>query len=54
MCPDLRTEQLIIGFVTGEAERIGYGKLVLEVTIYNGKATNIQGTEVRRSFNLNS
>ena len=46
-------EQLILGFILQESERIGYGKIALEITVLKGRPTNIQGTEVKRSFNLN-
>jgi len=51
---ETKLEQLIMGFIADESERIGYGKLVLEVTVFKGKPTNLQAIEVKRSFNLNA
>lgn len=51
---ETKLEQLIIGFIADESERIGYGKLVLELTVHKGRPTNLQATEVKRSFNLNA
>ena len=51
---ETKVERVILGFLSEEASHIGYGKLTLEVTVHNGKLTNIQATEVRRSFNLNA
>ena len=45
-------KEQIINFILEEAERIEYGKLLIEVTILNGKPTNIQG-ETKRSENIN-
>lgn len=47
-------ERQLLSFIAEEATRIGYGKIMFEITVHKGKLTNIQATEVRRSFNLNS
>lgn len=39
-------------FVEEETERIQYGKLFIEITVMNGKMTNMQA-ETRRSKNIN-
>ena len=51
---ETKVEQLIVGFISDESDRIGYGKLVFEVTVFKGKPTNLQAIEVKRSFNLNA
>jgi hypothetical protein len=51
---DSKVEREVLGFLADEAAHVGYGKLILEVNVHNGKLTNIQATEVRRSYNLNS
>lgn len=48
--PDIHEQ--IRSFVDTEARRINYGKLFIEITIANGRMTNIQG-ETKRSMNLN-
>jgi hypothetical protein len=42
----------IRSFIDKEAARIAYGKLFIEITIANGRMTNIQG-ETKRSMNIN-
>ena len=51
MNEQLQTE--IIDFINEETRRISYGKLFIEVTIANGRATNVQ-CETKRSKNINS
>jgi hypothetical protein len=51
---ETKLEQLIIGFIADESDRIQYGKLTLEITVHKGKPTNLQAIEVKRSFNLNA
>lgn len=46
------TQEEIIRIVKEEAERIAYGKLLIEITVHKGIATNMQ-TETKRSNNLN-
>jgi hypothetical protein len=50
----LHRRRTIIGFTAEGAERIGYGKLVLDVTVSKGSPTNLQAIEVKRSFSLNA
>ena len=51
---DLRCLPRFFFGLAEESERIGYGKLVLEVTVSKGRPTNLQAIEVKRSFNLNA
>jgi len=46
-------EKQIIKVIREEAERVGYGKLAIDMTIHKGKVTNIQAEHVRRSENIN-
>lgn len=48
---ELATAKQIISFITDESKRINYGKLFVEVTVANGRATNIQ-CETKKSMNL--
>jgi len=50
---ETKLEQIILGFIADEADRIQYGRLTLEITVHKGKLTNLQAIEVKRSFNLN-
>jgi hypothetical protein len=45
-------QKQIIDFVEEEARRIGYGKIIIEVSVHNGKLTNVQA-ETKRSMNIN-
>lgn len=49
--PEIKSQ--IITFVEEEVDRIQYGKLIIEVTVMKGQATNVQG-ETRRSMNINN
>lgn len=50
-------EKQLLGFIIGAAEIIRYGKISIEITVHDGKLTNIQqtidGSTIKRSFNLN-
>ena len=50
MTDDLKEQ--ILKFVSTELTRISYGKLYVEITVANSKATNIQ-CETKRSQNIN-
>lgn len=45
-------EETIIAMVDEEAERIGYGHIYVDITVHNGRPTNVQA-ETKRSKNLN-
>lgn len=45
-------EQEIVKVIKEEAERMQYGKALIEVTINKGKVTNLQ-FETRKSVNIN-
>jgi len=47
--PSTKPEQMLLGFVIDEASRIQYGKIVIEVTVRNGKLASIQSTEIKRT-----
>jgi hypothetical protein len=47
---ETREEKLLLGFLKQEVERIGYGTVVLEFTIRNGRLTHIKSTEINRTF----
>ena len=49
---DEQIKQQIIALIEEEAIRIEYGKLLIEVTVLKGKATNLQD-ETKRSMNIN-
>lgn len=44
-------KEQILSFIESEATRIGYGKVIFDVTVLAGKVVNIQG-ETRRSLDL--
>lgn len=48
----MTAEEQIVEFIHVEAKRIEYGKLLVEVTVNNGRITNIQA-ETKRSMNIN-
>lgn len=43
----------IIRFIQEETGRVGYGKLFVEITVANSRATNIQ-CETKKSMNLSN
>lgn len=49
---DPETQDQITNFISDEARRVPFGKLLIEITMMNGHATNIQ-CETKRSYNLN-
>lgn len=49
---ETKFEKLLLGFISGESDRIQYGKIILEITVYKGKPTNAQSSEIKRSLNL--
>lgn len=49
--PD-ETEKKILQFVRTEADRMQFGKVLIECTVMKGRVTNIQG-ETKRSMNVN-
>lgn len=51
MALDPAAERKVINFINIEAERIGFGKLFIEVTVADGRSTNIQ-CETKRSVKL--
>jgi len=47
--PNNKPEQMLLGFIVDEASRVQYGKIVIEVTVRNGKLASIQSTEIKRT-----
>lgn len=52
MIPE-RQQTEIIAFVSEEARRLQYGKIIVEITVHDSKCTNITA-ETRRSKNLSA
>lgn len=50
-------EKQLLGFLDEMCKMIRFGKVSIEITVYNGKLTNVQScikaSEIKRSFNLN-
>lgn len=49
---DTKEEQMLMGAIQQEAERIGFGVIVIECVIKNGKVGFLKTKEVSRTFNL--
>lgn len=49
---ETREEKLLLGFLNQEAERIGWGQIVVEVTVRNGVVTVIKSNEISRTFHV--
>jgi hypothetical protein len=49
---ETKTEKLLLGFLHQEAERIGFGSIVLEFGIRGGKIDRIKSNEISRVFNI--
>lgn len=39
--------------IVSEAQRIEFGKIILEITVNKGKITNLQTTQITKSKNIN-
>lgn len=49
---ETKIERLLLGFIKQEAERIGFGTIVLEFGIRGGKVDRIKSQEISRVFNV--
>jgi hypothetical protein len=47
-----KEEKLLLGFLKQECDRIGFGTIVMEFTVRNGKIDRIKSNEISRSFNV--
>lgn len=49
---ETKSDRQLLGFLKQEAERIGYGQVVVEFTVRNGVIDRIKSTEISRTFNV--
>jgi hypothetical protein len=49
---ETKEEKLLLGFLNQEAERIGWGQIVVELTVRNGVIVIIKSNEISRTFNV--
>jgi hypothetical protein len=49
---ETRDEKLLLGFLSEEAKRVKFGKIVVEFTIRNEAIVHMNSNEISRSFNF--
>lgn len=49
-----KNEKLLLGFLHQEASRIGFGQIMVEFTVRNGKIDRMKSSEINRTFNVGS
>lgn len=49
---ETKEERLLLGFISTKAEQIGFGQIVLELTIQNGKVEFVRSKEVNQTFRV--
>ena len=49
---ETQEEKLLLGFLNQEAERVEWGKIVVEFTIQSGKVAHIKSSEISRTFQV--
>lgn len=49
---ETKEEKLLLGFLYQEAQRVGFGQIVLEFNIRDGKLVHVKSKEISRTFNV--
>jgi hypothetical protein len=49
---DTTQEQILLGYIEQECERIGYGSISIEVSVRSGKIDRLTATLTKQTINL--